>query len=180
MKKLLSIFALVLFVSESALAITLPARGASACKYDSSFFTPATKENLNYNGKNYLVQQRFGNYYVNGEFIGLNYDKSYKNNELYINGKLVSQYGLNVANNSLVANSVTTLFLQAYTKFSMKDYEGASDDCRKILALDPNHRKATVLLALSDGVLANKLSTTDAQVVSENSLSKIIQGAEKF
>lgn len=171
---------LILFVSESALAITMPARGGSNCKYDASFFTPTTKENLNYNGKNYLVQQRFGNYYINGEFIGLNYEKTYKNNELYINGKPVSQYGLNVANNNLLANSATTLFLQAYTKFSMKDYEGASDDCRKVLALDPNHRKATVLLALSDGVLANKLSTADAQIVSDNSLSKIIQGAEKF
>jgi hypothetical protein len=179
MKKLLAIFFCLPFFVEPALAITLPAKNSN-CKYNPSFFSPQLKETLTYDGKTYLIQQRFGNYYVNGDMLGIVFNKVYKNGILYVNDKPINQYNSAQTSNTLIKDSATTLFIQAYTKFSMKDYEGASDDCRKVLALDPNHRKATVLLTISDAVLSNKVTPAMAQTISDNGLDKIIKGAEGF
>lgn len=132
-------------------------------------------ENIVFNGRTYSLYDRFGNFYLNNQLVGPSITKSTRDGMLYINDRRITQFDYSNQNKDLEKDAANSLFLQAYTKFILHDYNGAFDDCKKVLAIDPNHKKTIVLATILDGIITGKIKQKDIKNVSENSLERIIK-----
>ena len=137
-------------------------------------------QNIVYNGRVYLVHQRCGFYYVNNEYAGSSIVKTNRNGKLYINERPIEQYNFSQGDNS--ANDdhgVSVLYTRAFSKYYIQDYEGAIDECKKILKIDQNYKRAVVLKTLSEEVLENKLAKEKAKAITRKDIDKIVKESEK-
>jgi len=177
MKKSLITFLLCSFISFPALAqIAEPdSRIFMNCNSNSTFV-----ETINYNGKIYLINQRCGLYYVNNEYVGSVMMKTTRNGRLYINERPIEQYNFLQDSNSINDDyGVSILYTRAFSKYYIQDYEGAVNDCNKILKIDPNYQRAMVLKTLSEEVLEKKLSPEKAKTISRKEIDKIVKESAK-
>lgn len=133
------------------------------------------------NGVTVITSFVNGIYYVNGIPIGGVIYSSVRNGTYYINGVPITSYAnynpaVTLNNNPVVAaNDGSIQYLQAFTKFSFKDYLGAVNDCKEAIKINPKNAQAIVLLTVAQGVLDGKVSDNDVKNYSIKKIAQIVQ-----
>jgi hypothetical protein len=119
-----------------------------------------------------------GLYYINGMPIGNIITTGSRDGVFYINNMPIKSYVNNFVVNNATSDDGSALYLQAFTKFSLKDYREASKDCKSALKINPKHPQAIVLCTVVKYILDGTISDKDAKTYSVEKLAQILEDSK--